>query len=582
MHPTNWIERNTIRVASLTPGQHVVSVQVHDFDGRRSTVATRTFTVLLPWWRRPSFLLLALLGTGAVAIAWERARLAATRERAQILEENEQRLAESELRFRRLFEGGTAPQLLLTDGRVRQANAALGTLQGVDPDTLIGVEGESLFPGLASHLQAATVSAVWEGTLIHADARRIPVELHRTRIVLPDLVIEHLEVRDLREQQRLEREREALEMQLRDTQRLESVGTLAGGVAHDFNNLLTVIHTNAEMVASDVSSESDSGQALQQLLLASTRAREVVRQILTFSRRATPRQVPVLVRTLLQETESLLRATVPTTVQLRIDNTATDAVVHGDETQLQQVLLNLGSNAEHAMRATLGGTLRISAEWIDDAERPLQLSVQDNGVGIPDDVRSRMFEPFFTTKAVGEGTGLGLSVLYGIVQGHGGTVHVHSHVGEGTRVDIRLPASRATVASSAVAIPVHLSAGEPVQLLVVDDEEAVRTSVARVLTRRGFMVDTATNGAEALARVGAQHGFALIITDQTMPVMTGWEFVSRLRSAGNDVPVIIASGYGLSTEQSTLEQMPKLWRIDKPFSSDELVGLVHAILEERA
>lgn len=582
MHPTDWIERNSIRLTSLTPGQHVVAVQVHDYDGRRSLVATRTFTVLLPWWRRPAFLLLALFGTVGTALAWERARLAATRERARILEENEQRLAASELRFRRLFEGGTAPQLLLTEGRIRQANAALGTMLGVSADTLAGTDVELLLPGLASHLHAASVSAVWEGVLTFGDTLRIPVELHRTRIVLPDLVLEHLEVRDLREQRRLALERETLEVQLRDTQRLESVGTLAGGVAHDFNNLLTVIHTNAEMVAGDVTPESHSGQALQQLLLASTRAREVVRQILTFSRRATPRQAPVRVQTLLQETESLLRATIPTTVQLLIDNTATDAVVHGDETQLQQVLLNLSSNAEHAMRTTLGGTLRISAEWVEDAERPLQLSVGDTGVGIPDDVRSRMFEPFFTTKAVGEGTGLGLSVLYGIVQSHGGTVQVNSRIGEGTRVDIRLPASRATPLANTAAAPVYVAVGEPARILVVDDEEAVRTSVARVLTRRGFVVDTAGHGEEALAQIAASLAFDLVITDQTMPVMTGWEFVSRLRSVGNSIPVIIASGYGLSTDQSTLEQVPKVWRIDKPFSTDELVGLIHAILEQRA
>lgn len=582
LHTTDWIERNSIRLTSLTPGQHVVAVQVHDYDGRRSLVATRTFTVLLPWWRRPAFLLLALFGTVGSAIVWERARLAATRERARVLEENEQRLAASELRFRRLFEGGTAPQLLLTEGRIRQANAALGTMLGVSADTLAGADAESLLPGLASHLHTTSVSAVWDGVLTYGDTLHMPVELHRTRIVLPEQVIEHLEVHDLREQQRLEREREALEVQLRTTQRLESVGTLAGGVAHDFNNLLTVIHTNAELVANDVSPSSDSGQALQQLLLASTRAREVVRQILTFSRHATPQQVPVMVKTLLEETESLLRATVPTTVRLVIDNTATDAVVHGDETQLQQVLLNLGSNAEHAMRATLGGTLRISAAWVEDAERPLQMSVQDTGVGIPDDVRSRMFEPFFTTKAVGEGTGLGLSVLYGIVQSHGGTVHVHSHVGEGTRVDIRLPASRTTLSASTVAAPVYAAVGDPARILVVDDEEAVRTSVARVLTRRGFVVDTAGHGEEALARIATSPAFALVITDQTMPVMTGWEFVSRLRSAGNSIPVIIASGYGLSTDQSTLEQVPKLWRIDKPFSTDELVGLIHTILEQRA
>jgi two-component system response regulator PrrA len=149
-------------------------------------------------------------------------------------------------------------------------------------------------------------------------------------------------------------------------------------------------------------------------------------------------------------------------------------------------------------------------------------------------------------------------------------------------VDIRLPASRATLTANADAVPVNVTVGEPARVLVVDDEEAVRTSVARVLTRRGFVVETAGHGAEALARIAASPAFALVITDQTMPVMTGWELVSQLRSAGNSMPVIIASGYGLSTDQSTLEQVPELWRIDKPFSTDELVGLIHAILEQRS
>lgn len=366
-----------------------------------------------------------------------------------------------------------------------------------------------------------------------------------------------------------------LEAQLRQAQKMEAVGRLAGGVAHDFNNLLTVIHTNAELAAADVPATSAAGESLTQLLVASRRAREVVRQILTFSRRTRTHRSAVRIEALLTETQSLLRAMIPSTVQVVFRDDAPGAVVEGDATQLQQLLLNLCSNAEYAMRATNGGTLTVQARWEDHAPvTAVRLSVTDTGVGIPADVRARMFEPFFTTKPVGEGTGLGLSVLHGIVGAHGGTITVTSELGHGSTFDVVLPAHHADDAASQEPPVMAPAAAATRRILLVDDEPAVMKAVQRTLQRRGYEVETASNGAEALERLRTRRGIDLVITDQTMPVMTGTELIEQLRADGLTMPVILASGFGAAVDRARIDGSGDVWRMDKPFATDELLAMV--------
>ncbi|HEY0928846.1 MAG TPA: ATP-binding protein [Gemmatimonas sp.] len=579
-----WTDRGSATLPTLSPGRHTIRVRAVDYRGLEAVSSETQFVVMPPTWRSP----LALITYGALllgaGVLLDRRRNRSAVLRAREAEANEQRLATSEQRFRRLFEDGANPQLLVADGVVLQANRAVTQLLQTRAQPLIGRPVSTLIPRVAPLLASDSPTHRRECEVVDDHGEEIPVEVWHTRIPIDAAVLDHFEMRDLRERKRLEDERAELESQLRDAQRLESMGTLAGGVAHDFNNLLTVIHTNAELASSDVGSSTPAGEALSQLLVASHRAREVVRQILTFSRRTELRREPVRLSALLNETHSLLRSTIPSTVQVIITNEAPGATVIGDATQLQQLLLNLCSNAEYAMRATNGGTLGIHLRWLSDTSangdgESVALTVTDTGVGMSPEVRARAFEPFFTTKPVGHGTGLGLSVLHGIVTSHGGSINVTSEPGQGAAIEIHLPASRVNEPEIQPATtPVPIEAGRRLRVLLVDDEDAVAGVMRRLLERSGFEVTMANNGAVGLERAMAGPAFDLVLTDQTMPVMTGMELVERLRASGDTTPIILASGFGAAIDGERVAHLRDVHRIDKPFASSDLLRLVRSAI----
>lgn len=578
IHATPWTDRPTATQLALPAGNHVVRVRAMDFNGRESAVLERRFTVLPPPWRSPLALVVYAFGIGALFVTVDRWRTRTARQRAADAEANERRLAKSEERFRRLFLDGVNPQLLILDDKVWQVNAAADALLRADGAPLVARPISALLPDIGDGL-SVTAPAIWRRELewVGPDDERIPLEVSHTRIPLDDSTLDHLELLDLRERKRLDVERRELESHVRNTQRLEAVGTLAGGVAHDFNNLLTVIHSNAELAIADVAPSTPAAEALQQLLIASRRAREVVRQILTFSRRTPSKHGDIRMAALLDETQSLFRSILPSTVTLALDNQAPDATVHGDATQLQQLLLNLCSNAEHAMRETKGGVLTVLLRWADEGDRlhdapTVLLRVSDTGGGMSDEVRTRAFEPFYTTKPVGEGTGLGLSVLHGIVGAHGGSVLLHSMLGRGTTVEVRLPAHTTGRVDVQAAPP---NAQPPLvrarRVLIVDDEVAISKVMAALLRRQGYDVDVAGNGTEAFQRIHREPAIDVVITDQTMPVMTGAELIEQLRARGIQTPIILMSGYGAAISEERMAQLQHVSRLDKPFVIDDLL-----------
>ncbi len=578
IHREPWIDRPTDTQLALPAGEHVVRVRAMDFSGRESVALERRFRVLPPRWRSPLALLAYALGLAGLFFTVDRLRTRSARQRAADAEANERRLATSEERFRRLFLDGVNPQLLVLDGSIWQANAAADALLRADGAPIVSRPISAFLPEIGNHL-SADAPATWRQELVGVgpNGALIPLEVSHTRIPLDDATLDHLELRDLRERKRLEQERRELESHVRSTQRLETVGTLAGGVAHDFNNLLTVIHSNAELALADVAPSAPAADALQQLLIASRRAREVVRQILTFSRQSPSAHTDVRMSALLDEMQSLWRSILPSTVTLVLDNQASNATVHGDATQLQQLLLNLCSNAEHAMRETKGGTLTVSLRWATDADVPtssptLVLRVSDTGGGMSDEVRTRAFEPFFTTKPVGEGTGLGLSVLHGIVGAHCGTVTLHSALGRGTTVEVRLPAHATDAVAAPAALPVAPPSSASVKrVLIVDDEAAILRVLAALLRRQGYEVEVTGNGTEAFHRLQRKPEIDTVITDQTMPAMTGVELIEQLRAHDMQLPIILMSGYGTAISDERMAQWRHVWRLDKPFVVDELL-----------
>jgi nitrogen-specific signal transduction histidine kinase/CheY-like chemotaxis protein len=344
-------------------------------------------------------------------------------------------------------------------------------------------------------------------------------------------------------------ERQHLEGQLRQLQKMEAVGTLVGGIAHDFNNILAAILGYTELALSKIARRSLSKRYLQEVLTAAKRAKNLVQQILAFSRRTEAERRPVRLVPLVREALSLLRASLPSTIEIRqyIDKEA--GTVLADPTEVHQSLMNLGVNAEYAMRRT-GGTLevRLEAVEVDPAMaaayphlRPgayVRLTMRDSGHGIPPDIMERIFEPFFTTKGIGEGTGMGLAVVHGIVTSYGGAIMVKSAPGCGTTFTIYLPRLDQAVEDEA-ALPEPIPAGSGGCILLVDDDEGLVRLGREVLALLGYDVVAYTSSREALeAFRAAPERYDLVITDQTMPQMTGETLTQELRDICHTALVI--------------------------------------------
>ena len=383
-------------------------------------------------------------------------------------------------------------------------------------------------------------------------------------------------VRDITERKHTEARQDLLEAQLRESQKMEALGTLAGGVAHDFNNIVATIMGNVELALQDVGPRHAALESLEEIRKASRRAKDLVQQILAFGRRQVLERNVISLAPVVEASARLLRSTLPAGFSLSVECAPDAPAVLADATQIQQVLLNLCANAWQAMQGqerpgtievrlalhvanglpTTGTERRSRGGHV--ALRPglyACLTVRDNGPGMDQATRLRMFEPFFTTKPVGKGTGLGLAVVHGIVQDHGASIAVHSAPGEGAAFRIYFPASRqaaeAVPGAQAQARPAPRDADETLVLhaqgksiLYLDDDEAIVFLMTRLLQRQGYHVSVYTDPRDALAAVRAQpDAFDLVVTDYNMPGMSGLEVARALREIRADLPVALASGY---------------------------------------
>ncbi len=347
-------------------------------------------------------------------------------------------------------------------------------------------------------------------------------------------------------------ERKQREVDQLQASRLESIGVLAGGIAHEFNNVLAAILGFTELAAFNVSPANPAYQYLQSVLTAGHRAKELVQQILTFSRKSHPKRQPVSLPALVQEALSLIRASVPTTIAIEsyIDSEAGEVLA--DPTHLHQILMNLCTNAEHAMRQT-GGTLEVcltrvevhGAEPVNPTLPPgsyVRLTVRDTGGGIPPEVLEHIFEPFFTTKEVGEGTGMGLAIVHGIVTSYGGAVSVESLPGSGSTFIIDLP--RLAQPHKPSPVPRESSPQGRARVLFVDDEAPLVHLGQEALCSMGYEVVAVTDSTEALNLFRATPAwFDLVVTDQTMPGMTGTQLTQELRRIRDDIPIVLCTGF---------------------------------------
>ena len=397
-----------------------------------------------------------------------------------------------------------------------------------------------------------------------------------------------ISVYDLTERIEAEKEKKDLGRQLRQAQKMEAVGTLAGGIAHDFNNILSAVIGFTEMAMEDAPPDSALTHNMEQVLQAGLRAKHLVQQILAFSRQSEHEMKPVQLDRIIKEACTLLRASLPTTIDIRTD-IRTAAFIMGDPTQMHQVLMNLGTNAGHAMRER-GGRLVVMLREATleevrekglprmDAEAYLQLVVQDTGQGIPPTIMDRIFDPFFTTKEHTEGTGMGLSVAHGIIKSHGGLIDVESQVGRGTTFHIYLPKimPRAkALHQSALPLP---SGSE--RVLLVDDETMLVDMGRQVLTRLGYQVTACTNSVEALQHFqNDPAAFDLVITDMTMPHLTGKELATALLKIKPALPIILCTGFSETITEETAKRIGIKAFILKPIVMSDLAETMRKVLD---
>lgn len=485
------------------------------------------------------------------------------------------------------------------DGLITLANRQTEALFGYDRQELIGAPVERLLPTDKQHGHQALRESYFKNPQVRAmgagielagrrkDGSTFPAEISLSSLETATGVIAIAAVRDISDRAESARERQLRE-ELEHTRRMESVGQLAGGIAHDFNNLLGVIMNLAAFVEAELPEGSPTRQDVVDIRAAATRAAAVTRQLLIFSRREVVQPEVIELDALLLGLMNLLERALGERITLEMSPAANLWAVEADRGQLEQVLVNLAVNARDAMPD--GGRLLVttsnvvldehfsSAHAGIEAGRYVRLTVSDTGVGMSPETAERAFDPFFTTKPKGQGTGLGLATVYGIVKRAGGHVMLYSEPGIGTAVKIHLPATAKSPTDQASAPAAATSGGGEV-ILLAEDEPTVRRVVERMLERAGYAVLSAQDVDDALELV-KRHDVDLLLTDVVMPGMVGPELAARMRETQPSLRVLFTSGYSheLLTPDS-LDAQPGTAFLEKPFASNALLQMVRDLLD---
>ncbi|MCF8127369.1 MAG: GAF domain-containing protein [Deltaproteobacteria bacterium] len=456
--------------------------------------------------------------------------------------------------------------------------AALPLMTGGDMVGVLGMASrrEREFQGLATFLGALSseISIGLKNAILYEKAQNDSRELKKR----------------LKKIQESEEEKRSLTMQLQQTQKMEAIGTLAGGIAHDFNNILGGMIGYTELALVNVSFGDEKLRGyLNKILVSCNRAKDLVQQILKFSRRDGNAMAGLAIKPILKESVKLLRSTLPSYIELRERiNAEADGIV-GDPTQIHQIIMNLCTNAYHAVREGGGMTVSLENETFHEPKdfmsfkvppgEYVKLSVEDTGHGIPIDIQARIFEPYFTTKKINEGTGLGLAVVLGIIKSHNGLMQMDSTPGKGSRFDVYLPL-RDSVPLDRAGIIQDFPKGNGEKVLVVDDEEFFLDILREHLEGVGYRVTANRNSSKILEIFREEpKGFDLVITDQAMPEMTGVQLVSEIRKLNRDVPVILCTGYSESVSEQTIKHYRINKFLMKPITRRDLAEAVHDVLD---
>jgi PAS domain S-box-containing protein len=512
------------------------------------------------------------------------------------LKEAEQALRESEERYRTHFEE-TLDAIFIADmetGTLIDCNRAALKLVGRTKSELVGKHQQILHPKEELEGEFSKTfkmhSKEKEGQVLEASVITKNGEIREVSIKANIFELSGKKVlqgifHDITEHKKAEGERKRLEARLQQAQKMEAIGTLAGGIAHDFNNILTAVIGYTELAMDSVPKESLVHDDLHEVLVAGMRARDLVKQILTFSRQTAHDLKPIQVKLIVKEVLKLLRATLPTTIDIRQD-IQSDSIVMADPIHIHQILMNLCTNASQAIQEK-GGILEVSLADIEIDARDadllpgtyLKLTVSDTGEGMTSEVMGRIFEPYFTTKGKGEGTGMGLAVVHGIVKSCGGTIRVYSKPGNGSTFHVYLPVKK-TKANAEVSVEVSLPTGTE-RILFIDDEQSVVNMGKQLLESLGYNVVTRTSSVEALEAFRVQSdSFDLVITDMTMPNMTGEKLAIEIMKVRPDIPVILCTGFSPVITEEKAKALGIRAFIMKPILRDKIAVKIRDVLDE--
>ncbi|MBN1626240.1 MAG: cache domain-containing protein [Deltaproteobacteria bacterium] len=504
-------------------------------------------------------------------------------------EEAERSLRENEEKYRTLFnmESDALALIDVRTGGILDVNEAFCHLFGFAKKEALNMKEDDFSGGFNETGEILKIDSEYIPVVYKKkkNGALFPAEINTRDFEYQGSGVRLLAVRDISDRKRLEE-------QLRQAQKMEAIGTLAGGIAHDFNNILFPILGHAEMLMMGLPPDSHIQYNLRQIYEAGNRAKDMIRQILAFSRKDRQEKKPVSMGSVIEDTLKFLRGSIPTTIDLEYVNKSGNDFIMANSTQIHQVILNLCANAAHAMREN-GGQIEIEVDdfSIDGLSpdkyqrlsggRYIRIRVKDTGTGIDPAIISNIFDPYFTTKNVGEGTGMGLAVVHGIVTDHKGDITVESEPGKGAAFTILLPSYDYIDVQKAVETSDHavISKGHE-RILLVDDDKIVADVLQEMLMSLGYEVTTRTSSVEALeAFRNNPHRFDLVITDMTMPNMIGKDLAMEILSIRPDTPIILSTGFSEQIDEDSAKAAGIKAFIMKPVVINELASAIKSVLD---